>query len=300
MTLAAPAPAADRRADTVCPDPDGGSVHRRRRPRSASSFLRAAVILVFTLWCALPLVWMVLSAFKTNVDINNVSRLLVFTPTLKNFETILASSNLVEAAWNSLIVAVGSTALAVLLGLPAAYVIARYSMNRTAFVLLVIRMLPGIIYLIPWYIIFTRIGLVGSYASLILSHLVIVMPMTIWIMMGFFATVPRELEEAASMDGLTRAQAFVRIVLPVVRSGIATAALLSFIFSWNQLLFSMVLGSSRLKTLPVALFDFIGYASIDWGGLMAAAVLMSLPIFVFSIVAQRHIVAGLSAGATKG
>jgi multiple sugar transport system permease protein len=298
MTLTASAP--ERPAAVRSHLPEGGTVRPRRKRRSPASIVRAAVIVVFAVWCALPLVWMVLSAFKTNVDINNASKLLLFTPTLRNFESILASSNLGEAAMNSLVVAVGSTALAVVLGLPAAYVIARYSMNRTAFALLVIRMLPGIIYLIPWYIIFTRVGLVGSYASLILSHLVIVMPMTIWIMMGFFATVPRELEEAASMDGLTRPQAFVRIILPVVRSGIATAALLSFIFSWNQLLFSMVLGSSRLKTLPVALFDFIGYASIDWGGLMAAAVLMSLPIFVFSIFAQRHIVAGLSAGATKG
>jgi multiple sugar transport system permease protein len=272
----------------------------RKKKRTPVSVVRAVVIAGFAIWCALPLVWMVLSAFKTNVDIHNSDKLLFFTPTLKNFASIVSNSNLLEAANNSLIVAVGSTAVAVLLGLPAAYVIARYSMNKTAFALLVIRMLPGIIYLIPWYIIFTRIGLVGSYASLILSHLVIVMPMTIWIMMGFFASVPRELEEAAAVDGLTRPQAFVRIILPVVRSGIATAALLSFIFSWNQLLFSMVLGSSRLKTLPVALFDFIGYASIDWGGLMAAAVLMSLPIFVFSIFAQRHIVAGLSAGATKG
>lgn len=298
MTLTAPAP--EHPAASGAHTPDGETVRPRRKRRSPASIVRATVIFVFAIWCALPLVWMVLSAFKTNVDINNSSKLLLFNPTLGNFQSILASSNLLEAGLNSLVVAVGSTAVAIFLGLPAAYVIARYSMNKTAFALLVIRMLPGIIYLIPWYIIFTRIGLVGSYASLILSHLVIVMPLTIWIMMGFFATVPRELEEAASMDGLTRPQAFVRIILPVVRGGIATAALLSFIFSWNQLLFSMVLGSSRLKTLPVALFDFIGYASIDWGGLMAAAVLMSLPIFVFSIFAQRHIVAGLSAGATKG
>lgn len=299
MTLTATAPRA--LAATGSSSERGNmTISPRKKKFTPTSVVRTVVIAVFAIWCALPLVWMVLSAFKTNVDINNVDKLLVFAPTLKNFANIVSSSNLLEAAGNSLVVAVGSTAAAVLLGLPAAYVISRYSMNKTAFALLVIRMLPGIIYLIPWYIIFTRIGLVGSYASLILSHLVIVMPMTIWIMMGFFASVPRELEEAAAVDGLTRPQAFVRIILPVVRSGIATAALLSFIFSWNQLLFSMVLGSSRLKTLPVALFDFIGYASIDWGGLMAAAVLMSLPIFVFSIFAQRHIVAGLSAGATKG
>ena len=117
-------------------------------------------------------------------------------------------------------------------------------------------MLPGITYLVPWYILLTMAGLVGTYFSLITSHLVITMPMVIWIMISFFENVPVELEESARVDGLTHIGAFLRIVLPLSRPGIATSALLSFIFSWNQLLFSMVLGASQKKTLPVALFDF--------------------------------------------
>ncbi|XBH20451.1 carbohydrate ABC transporter permease [Jonesiaceae bacterium BS-20] len=243
---------------------------------------------------------MILTSVKSTVDIYNPDKLFSFTPTLKNYAGILTDSNIPESAKHSLIVAIGATVISLLIGLPAAYAIARFSMNLTGMVLLLVRMLPGITYLVPWYIILTKLGLVGSYFSLIVSHLVITMPMVIWIMISFFQNVSTELEESGRVDGLSRTGAFIRIVLPISKPGIATAALLSFIFSWNQFLFSMVLGASQKKTLPVALFDFIGYASIDWGGLMAAAVLMTLPVFIFSLFAQKHIVAGLSAGATKG
>lgn len=271
-----------------------------RRSQQVQGAFRAAGITGIALICAFPILWMLLSSFKTNVDIYNPDKLFSFTPTIDNFVNVSTNSNILESAWHSIVVAVGATAVSLLIGLPAAYVIARHSMRRTGIVLLLVRMLPGITYLVPWYIILTMLGLVGSYFSLITAHLVITMPMVVWIMISFFENVPLELEEAGRMDGLTRIGAFIRIVLPLSRPGIATASLLSFIFSWNQLLFSMILGASQKKTLPVALFDFIGYASIDWGGLMAAAVLMTLPIFLFSLFAQKNIVSGLSAGATKG
>ena len=265
-----------------------------------AEILRKTAIGIVVIVCIFPIVWMVLTSLKSTVDIYNPDKLLSFAPTLKNYSGILTDSNIPESAMHSLIVAVGATVTSLLVGLPAAYVIARFSMNRSGLVLLVVRMLPGITYLVPWYIILTKLGLVGSYFSLIVSHLVITMPMVIWIMISFFQNVSTELEESGRVDGLSRTGAFIRIVLPISKPGVATAALLSFIFSWNQFLFSMVLGATQKKTLPVALFDFIGYASIDWGGLIAAAVLMTLPVFIFSLFAQKHIVAGLSAGATKG
>ncbi|MFD1507257.1 carbohydrate ABC transporter permease [Georgenia yuyongxinii] len=271
-----------------------------RRAKHRADLIRTVLIVLVAVVCVFPIVWMIVSSLKANVDIYNPDKLLAFTPTLQNYGTVLTESNIPEAAQHSVIVAVGATLVSLVIGLPAAYAIARYSLRRTGVVLLLVRMLPGITYLVPWYIILTKLGLVGSYFSLIVSHLVITMPMVVWIMISFFENVSIELEEAARVDGLTRIGAFFRIVLPLSKPGIATAALLSFIFSWNQFLFSMILGASQKKTLPVALFDFIGYASIDWGGLMAAAVLMTLPVFVFSLFAQKHIVAGLSAGATKG
>ena len=269
----------------------------KRKAAGVSRFISIALIAFL---CAFPIIWMVLSSFKLNVDIYNPSKLFVFDATIENYAKILTESNIPEATLHSVVVAVGATLFSLVIGLPAAYVISRFTMRTTSVVLLLVRMLPGITYLVPWYILLTRMKLVGSYFSLIMSHMIITMPMVIWIMISFFDAVPRDIEDAARIDGLSRIGTFVRVVLPLSKSGIATSALLSFIFSWNHLLFSMILGASSKKTLPVALFDFVGYASIDWGGLMAAAVLMTIPIFVFSLFAQKHIISGLSSGATKG
>lgn len=275
---------------------------RSIRPKKINAFdiFRGIAITFVALVCAFPIVWMILSSFKLNVDIYNPDKLFIFDATFRNYQTVMTASNIPQSAWHSIVVAVGATLVSLLIGLPAAYVIARFTMRTTSVVLLLVRMLPGITYLVPWYILLTKFKLVGSYFSLIMSHMVITMPMVIWIMISFFDGVPTDMEEAGRVDGLSRAGAFVRIVLPMSVPGIATASLLSFIFSWNQLLFSMILGASTKKTLPVALFDFVGYASIDWGGLMAAAVLMTLPIFAFSLFAQKYIVSGLASGATKG
>jgi multiple sugar transport system permease protein len=122
----------------------------------------------------------------------------------------------------------------------------------------------------------------------------------VYIMMSFFDSLPLELEEQAQVDGLTPIGAFLRISLPLAVPGIATAAILSFIFSWNNFMFALVLSGAETKTLPVAIFDFVAYASIDWGGLMAAAVVITVPIMVIALFTQKYIVSGLTAGATKG
>lgn len=281
-------------------------VPSRRRPtsykarRARASLIRTVLIVVVCLACAFPLLWMLVSAFKSKLDVADPAKVFLFTPTLENFGHVLSSGSFLPAFGNSMVTAVGSTALALVIGLPAAYAIARFGLKRVGVILLLVRMLPGICYLVPWYMLFTQLGLVGGFVPLVLSHLLIALPMVVWIMIGFFESSSVELEEAAQVDGLTRLGAFIHIVIPLARGGIVTSALLAFIFSWNQLLFSLILGGARTKTLPVALFDFISYASIDWGGLMAAATLMTLPIILISIFVQKHVVAGLSAGATKG
>uniref|UniRef100_UPI003514F8CE carbohydrate ABC transporter permease n=2 Tax=Bacillati TaxID=1783272 RepID=UPI003514F8CE len=133
-----------------------------------------------------------------------------------------------------------------------------------------------------------------------LSHMFVSLPLILYIMMSFFDQLPEELEESAQVDGLTAIGAFYRITLPLSVPGIATATILSFIFSWNNFMFALVLAGQSTKTLPVAIFDFIGYASIDWGALMAASVVVTTPIMLIALFTQRYIVSGLTAGATKG
>ena len=160
--------------------------------------------------------------------------------------------------------------------------------------------MPGISFLMPWYIIFSRLGLMDSYVALILSHMLIALPIVVWIMSTYFSTIPRELEESAMVDGATRQMAFVKIILPLSGPGIITATTLSFIFSWNNFMFSQVLSMERTKTLPIAVYNFLSYAEVDWGGVMAAAVAIMAPAIILTMVFQKYVAKGLTMGAVKG
>jgi len=261
---------------------------------------RFVAIVVVVLGLIIPIVWMILASFKTSVDIYDPAKTIVFTPTIANYLTVFAEQNFFDYFLNSLIIGVGSTAFSLLLGVPAAYAIARFTMNRTANVVLMARVIPSISLIVPWYAIFAYTGLVGGYTAVILAHMFTSVPLIVWILMPYFQSVPVELEEAGQVDGLTPIGAFLRVTLPLSVPGIATASILSFIFSWNMFLFSLVLTGSRTRTLPVAIMNFIGYASIDWGGLMAATASITVPIMVISIFFQKYVVSGLTAGAQKG
>ena len=139
-----------------------------------------------------------------------------------------------------------------------------------------------------------------SYAALILSHMLIALPVIVWIMSSYFEGVPMELEESAMVDGATRQRAFMSIILPLSGPGIVTATTLSFIFSWNNFMFSQVLSMEKTKTLPIAVYNFVSYAEVDWGGVMAAAVAIMLPAILLTMLFQKYVVKGLTMGAVKG
>ncbi|MEU6020344.1 carbohydrate ABC transporter permease [Micromonospora sp. NPDC047134] len=261
---------------------------------------RAVALVAVVLSLVAPLVWMVAASFKTNVDIYDSSKALVFSPTLDNYSTVLQQANYIQFIGNSLWVAFAATVLSLLLGVPAAYAMSRFNMRKSALVVLMARVIPGVSLLVPWYYVFSNMRMVGGFTVLILSHMFVSLPLIVYIMMGFFDGLPDELEEAAQVDGLTPIGAFRRVTLPLSVPGIATAGILSFIFSWNNFMFALVLSGADTKTLPVAIFDFVGYASIDWGGLMAATTVVTLPIMLIALFVQKYIVSGLTAGATKG
>ncbi|MDO5672541.1 MAG: carbohydrate ABC transporter permease [Actinomycetaceae bacterium] len=258
----------------------------------------AIVLLLFTM--LLPIMFMVISSLKNNVQIYDTSALFVFEPSLENYHRVFQQANFGMFMWNSFLVAAISTGISLVLGVPAAYSMSRFVMKRQAIVVLMARVIPGVSLLVPWFYLFSNLRMVGGYGVLILSHMFVSLPLILYIMMGFFDGLPLELEEAAEVDGLTPIGAWLRITLPMSVPGIATASILSFIFSWNNFMFALVLSGAKTKTLPVAIFDFIGYASIDWGGLMAAASVVTLPIMIIALFAQKYVVSGLTAGAVKG
>jgi multiple sugar transport system permease protein len=247
-----------------------------------------------------PFVWMLASSFKTQVDIVAWPPKLVFSPILGNYVKVFREQNFLKYFINSSIVGITAVAVSLLLGLPAAYSIARFKQKKLSVFILVARLMPGISFLMPWYIIFSRLHLMDSYIALILSHMLIALPIVVWIMSSYFETVPIEMEESAMVDGATRQKAFMAIILPVSTPGIVTSITLSFIFSWNNFMFSQVLSMEKTKTLPIAVYNFVSYAEVDWGAVMAAAVAIMAPAIILTMIFQKYVVKGLTMGAVKG
>ncbi len=258
------------------------------------------LVLVIVIPMIFPFLWMFMSSFKTQVDIISWPPRFIFSPTLANFNKVFNEQNFLLYLKNSVIVGVASVAISLLLGLPAAYSIARFQQKKLSVMILIARLMPGISFLMPWYIVFSRLGLMDSYTALILSHILIALPVVVWVMSSYFESIPMEMEESAMVDGATMQRAFVSIILPLSVPGIVTATTLSFIFSWNNFMFSQVLSMEKTRTLPIAVYNFMSYAEVDWGGVMAAAVAIMTPAIILTMVFQKYVVKGLTMGAVKG
>ena len=271
----------------------------KRSPSSENpwTYVLLVVILVPFLF---PLFWMFLSSLKSQVQNTAFPPVWIFKPTLNNYREVFIRNPFFTFTWNSLVVAAGSTGLALVLGLPGAYAIARFKRTGIALAILTARMAPGIGYLIPWFILFTKMKMIDTYLALILTHLIVALPLVLWVMIGFFEDVPGELIEAARIDGCSNFAAFLRVALPLVKPGIVATAILSFIFSWNNFLFSLIIAGFKTRTLPIAVYNFLSYEEINWGGLTAAATVITLPVLILSLFIQKHIVRGLTLGAIKG
>lgn len=248
----------------------------------------------------LVFLWMLSLAFKTDID--NIAYPPVFIPnppTLDNFISVFQNSPFALYTYNSIIVTGGATLLALLVGVPAGYGIAKARAHKLGVLVLLARLTPGLSFLIPLYIMFQMLGLTGTLWPMIITHLVITVPIVAWVMIGFFETLPHDLEEAAMIDGCTLWQAFCRIALPLSRPGIVVAAILSIIFSWNNFIFGVVLAGRETRTLPVAIYNVLTFEQLSWGPLAAAALVVMLPVLILTIVIQREIVSGLAAGGVK-
>jgi len=269
--------------------------------RTLSSVVKHIVIYAVLFFTIFPILWMGLASIQPNQSIINANKgLFDFIPTFENYVSVITEYDFLGYTWNSFVVAALATIFSLIIGLPCAYAIARYKMRKSSVVVLMVRMIPGISFLLPWFSIFSAIGLRNTYTALVLSHMLVAMPFIVWVMIPNFEAIPTALEEAAWIDGCNQYSAFFRVALRLSTPGIVTASLLAFIFSWNNFMFSLILAGRTTTTLPVAIFNFVSYAYVDWGGLMAASMIITLPIIVLSLVLQKHIISGLTAGAVKG
>lgn len=250
-----------------------------------------------------PVLFMLWGSVRQDADITASPPRFLAPLTLHNFTNLFQSLGYAHYLVNSCIVAGGSTVVGLAAGVPAAFCFVRFGLRRLAFFTLVARMAPGVLFLIPLFIMSVKLGAPGNdvlnYIVLVLAHLIITLPLCIWLLVPFFEEIPVALDEAGMLDGCTIWQRFSQIALPLVVPGISVAVTFCFIFSWNYFLFALALSNSDTVTLPVIAFNFIGVGQADWGGLMAAAVLISLPAFILTAVAQRFLIRGLTAGAVR-
>jgi N,N'-diacetylchitobiose transport system permease protein len=297
------APAADRmeRARAAA---EAAAVGRRRRRRRRVLVNAAAVLLLFVF--GFPVYWMVLTSFRRSVDIQSTDPSLLPIPgTLDNYRSVFERDFFFTALRNSLIVTMITVALALVIAFLAAVAISRYRFRgRTAFIIavLVLQMVPAEALIISLFKVLDGWRLINTIVGLTLTYLVFVLPFTIWTLRGFVGNVPRELEEAAMVDGASRLTAFRRITLPLIAPGLVATGVFAFILAWNEFIFALVImNRPENQTLPVWLQAFNdGARGTDWGGVMAGSTLIAIPVVVFFLIVQRRIVAGLTAGAVKG
>ena len=256
-------------------------------------------VLLFTVF---PFYWMVSSSFKTQTDLLASPPLWLFTPTLEHYGEIFADQTVTSAIWHSLIVATTTTVLALLIGTPAAFALARYEFRGKKdlwFWFISNRMISPIVLALPIYILAQASNMLDTYTVLVLIYLTFNLPIVIWICTDQFRSIPADLEQSARLEGADQFLIFRKIYLPLALPGIAVSAIFSFIFSWNELLYALVLTRRAVHTAPVVATSFMSGYELPWGKIMAAGTMIVLPVTIFAILVSRHMISGLTMGATK-
>jgi multiple sugar transport system permease protein len=272
------------------------------KSRLYAVWLPRLILYVFAIWCLFPLYWIFLTSLKTPVQALSRPPMFWFEPTLDNFAKVIQNPDIWSYFLSSTIVAGGSSLLGLLIGAPTAYILARYKFRGRGdfgFWLLSTRMTPPVAMLIPFFVMFSWLGLMDTHIGLILAHVMLNLSIVVWLLRGFFAELPVEIEEASALDGDTYFQTFWRITLPLAMPGLISVGILIFLLSWNEFLFALVLGDSAVRTVPIGLYSFIGYQTIAWAELSASATLLIIPIIIFILIFQRHLIRGLTMGAYR-
>lgn len=267
-------------------------------------FLLTVMTVLVVLFFMLPVFWLVTTSFKFGREAFAIPpKWLLFEFTWRNYTEVLATTKIGLYLTNSLIISAGATILSLVLGVPAGYAIARSGsrlLNMSAYFFLLLLMVPPVAMLIPFYLIMRDLHLLGSYASLIILDTVFDAAFVVWMMRSYFADVPKEIEEAALVDGASRFAAFWRVALPLSIPGVVAAALYVIIFSWNDFLFALMLTSPATKTIPLGILASFSAVEISWGRMAVMCLFAIVPALVISLFLNRYFIQGVTMGATKG
>ena len=284
-----------------------------QRTTTIARIVRGILLLLVGLFFLFPIFWVLLMSFQTNEQILRIPPSLFFSPTLENYAALISGKLETYAGtleipfmrnlWNSVILSSASVLLALVLGVPAAYAFARFRFRLgedIAFTLLSFRFAPPLLVLLPLALYFQSIGLNDTYIGLVWVYQLIVLPLILWIVRGYFEDISPDIEHAYRVDGHSWLKTFMRIAIPLARPGIAAAALLAFIFAWNNFVFALILASADKQPVTVGALAFVTASGIQYGQIAAAVVLSVTPTLLLALYAQRYLVEGLSLGAVKG
>ncbi|NPV55254.1 MAG: carbohydrate ABC transporter permease [Anaerolineae bacterium] len=276
-------------------------MHKKSAAEKVILTLLTVLVIIFFMF---PIVWLVTTAFKYGRDAFAIPpKWFLFDWTFKNFQEALDNAATGKFILNSLIISTGATTLSLALGVPAGYAIARTKsrlINLSSYFFLLLLMVPPIAMLIPFYLIMRDVHLLGSYWAVILIDTAFDASFVVWMMRSYFADVPREMEEAAWVDGASRIGAFFKVALPLSIPGVAASALYTFIYSWNDFLFALMLTSPKTKTIPLGILASFSAVEIGWGRMATLSVFAIIPAVIISLFLNRYFVQGLTMGATKG
>ena len=277
---------------------------RRRQSSFVRHFVRTLGLLFFGIWTILPLYWIVATAIKPDLLIYREPSLIPSQITADHFVFVLSRTPFLVYIKNSLLVTLVTTSLAMIIGTLAAYAIVRLVFRGREFfarAAVVTYLVPGTLLFIPMFQVIYSLGLIDNIVGLMVTYLTFTVPFATWMMIGYFRNVPGELEDAALVDGCSRLQALIRIMVPIALPALAVVALFAFTLSWNEFLYALVfIGSDSQKTLTVGLIGLVRGDTFPWGPMMAAALMGALPPTIVYIVSQRWVVSGLAAGSVKG
>jgi ABC-type glycerol-3-phosphate transport system permease component len=277
-------------------------VWHRRRSRYLGNTAAVAALSLGLVVVLLPFVWIFSTAFKTQRDAMAMPPLITFQPTFDNLRFL--TEGFLKYEINSIIITTGATVLALVLGVPAGYALASSGGRRTTRLLglwmLATYIVPGIVFIVPLFLIFNQLGLVNTHLGIILGYQTGLIPFTVWMSRSYFLDVPAELEDAARVDGCSRMQAFRKVVLPVTITGISTVGLLVAIFAWGEYFGTLILGGSDTYTVTIGIYNYVGSFGSELGKLAMASLIVVLPILFATVIAQRGLLRGITGGAVKG
>lgn len=277
-----------------------------KRDRILTKTTTYVLLTLISFVCVFPFLWMLISALKPKTEIRTaVPSLLIHSPTVENFSRVLIDTGFIKYIGNSLVVSTTACVLSMLIAVLAGYAFSRYSKKQLVKIsnltMMLSQMIPGVLLLVPLYMIMKNLGILESYISLILAYTTFVIPLCTFMMSSFFDTVPVSLEEAAEIDGYNKAQTIMKVILPLSIPSLVSTGLYAFINAWNEFMFGYVfLSTDKYRTLTPAIMLFKGANTIDWGGLMAASVIAVLPVTLIFLFLQRYFLAGLMSGSVKG